>query len=181
VFSKEFNLLPYTNMSFPNVKLLAPLAVVIVVSSAVLYALQLDRDPIIVNGFKVKEFEKNHPGTYAMGDRAGIVGYLASSPVVQLEGLVMDKNFLDKLKHSKKLIDLLQSYKVDYYITYSNSTKEIGNSAFIVSEPFQSHGFSPKIVDTISWPVSYRFSIEEKYNKKAALSTETIIFKVPKE
>ena len=43
--------------------------------------------------------ERLPPGTVvAMGDRAGLVGYLADRPMLQLEGLVADKSWLDALR-----------------------------------------------------------------------------------
>jgi hypothetical protein len=52
-----------------------------------------------------------------MGDRAGSVGYLLKSPLVQLEGLVMDKPFLENIKQQRPLKTVLQQYGVRYYIT----------------------------------------------------------------
>jgi hypothetical protein len=34
---------------------------------------------------EIRSFEKTHPGVYAMGDRAGVVGYFGSQSVVQLK------------------------------------------------------------------------------------------------
>jgi hypothetical protein len=75
-------------------------------------------------GADLAEFERSHPGTYAMGDRAGKVGYLMHSPLIQLEGLVMDKQFVQMMAQGRPLHDVLAHYQVDYYIGSSNAPFE---------------------------------------------------------
>ncbi len=67
----------------------------------------------------IREFAQSHPGRYAMGDRAGMVGYLNDQPVVQLEGLMMDGEFLGHIRRQDPLRDVLKDYKVDYYVGFS--------------------------------------------------------------
>ena len=64
----------------------------------------------------IYRFSATHPGTYAMGDRSGSVGYLLQYPVVQLEGLVMDKAYLDHIRNQEPLRTVLHEYGVRYYI-----------------------------------------------------------------
>ena len=64
----------------------------------------------------IARFAATHPGTYAMGDRAGRVGYLLSSPVIQTEGLMMDRPYLDFVAHETPLGEVLAHYGVRYYI-----------------------------------------------------------------
>lgn len=132
---------------------------------------------IMTAGTEIQQFEKQNKGVYAMGDRAGIVGYLLESPVVQLEGLVMDKEFLENLKNRKKLIDLILPYHVEYYI--ATNPGKINDSTYLVSEPSQSNGFSSKIVDTISWKVKFEFSKSFRYKFSKDIQ-HTVIFEVPK-
>src|SRR5690606_29689053 len=68
------------------------------------------------NAIQVLDYEKQHPGIYAMGDRAGLISYLIDSPLVHLEGLVMDKNYLNDFKSASNLKEILKKYNVDYYI-----------------------------------------------------------------
>jgi len=145
-----------------------------------LFTLTAPREPEVMNtaALKVNEFEKNNKGIYAMGDRAGIVGYLLKSPLVQLEGLVMDTAYLNSLKTEKKVRDLLNNYKTDYYIV--SNPKKINDSTYLVSEPSQSHGYSYKLQDTISWPVMMDFIQQSNYTFKKNIAVHTIIFKVPK-
>ncbi|GAC1359598.1 MAG: hypothetical protein NVSMB3_07180 [Acidobacteriaceae bacterium] len=60
-----------------------------------------------------------HPGTYAMGDQAGITGYLSSQPVIQLEGLVMDREYLLKIKRREPLRQIMADYGVRFYVALS--------------------------------------------------------------
>lgn len=157
-------------------------AVVITLPLFILYLVTTTapREPEVMNtaALKVNEFEKNNNGIYAMGDRAGIVGYLLESPLVQLEGLVMDTTYLNQLKTKKRVSDLLNDYKVDYYIV--SNPKKINDSTYLVSEPSQSHGYSYKLQDTISWPVMMDFIQQSNYTFKKNIEVHTIIFKVPK-
>ena len=77
----------------------------------------------------VVRFADAHPGVYAMGDGAGAVGYLLQQPLVQLEGLMMDRPYLQLLRQAPPLRDLLQQYLVDYSIaTYYRA----GETNFLV-------------------------------------------------
>jgi hypothetical protein len=66
-------------------------------------------------------FAKTHPGIYAMGDHAGIPSLLIHEPIVQVEGLVMDKTFLSDIRQRRDLKNVLESYEVRYYVS-SNPT-----------------------------------------------------------
>lgn len=65
---------------------------------------------------RLSEWAKTHPGRYAMGDRAGYVGFLLGHPVVHLEGLVGDVNMLGYLRSEADLKEVFDHYKVDYYV-----------------------------------------------------------------
>ncbi|CAN5560420.1 hypothetical protein BH10ACI4_BH10ACI4_17960 [soil metagenome] len=65
---------------------------------------------------EIQQFAQTHPGTYAMGDRAGRVAYLIPDPIVQTEGLMMDREYLRFIEHQTPLRDTLAHYKVRYYI-----------------------------------------------------------------
>lgn len=81
-----------------------------------------------------------HPGTYAMGDQAGVTGYLSSQPLIQLEGLVMDADYLLKLKRREPLRQIMEDYGVRYYVTLSSSTP---GSCLPLREPGQAGPHSP--------------------------------------
>lgn len=136
-------------------------------------------DILHIAAFKIRDFEASHKGIYAMGDKAAIVGYLISSPLIQLEGLVMDKKYLDRLATHKKLKPLLNEYKVSYYIA-SNPIR-LKDSTYLISEPLQSNGSSNKITDTIDWKIEKQFTLYARSLVTTEINdvTKTVIFKVP--
>lgn len=87
-----------------------------------------------------------HPGTYAMGDQAGITGYLSSQPVIQLEGLVMDRDYLLKLKHREPLREIMADYGVRYYVALS---WQAPHPCLALREPGQAGPHSPVSQGTI--------------------------------
>jgi hypothetical protein len=92
----------------------------------------------------IKAFVAQHEGLYAMGDRAGAVGYLASQPVLQTEGLMMDAQYLDNIRKKRDLLEVLRGYGVRYYI----STRAVMSSdgCWVVKEPFQAGPDSPAMI-----------------------------------
>ena len=53
----------------------------------------------------------------AMGDRAGIFGFLAERPLLHLEGLTADADYLDDMEHGA-VADRMAAEGVDYYVHY---------------------------------------------------------------
>lgn len=94
----------------------------------------------------VSRFMDNHPGVYAMGDRAGRIGYLSHQPLIQLEGLVMDANYLKLLRSHGMTIDkLLKIYGVDYYIV---SVERNPKGCYDVVEPYFGGTLTKKVRGT---------------------------------
>ena len=81
---------------------------------------------------EIRDFAATHPGTYAMGDRAGRVAYLIADPVVQTEGLMMDRPYLELVRSQTPLRDVLAQYSVRYYIA---TAYEPYKGCFEASEP----------------------------------------------
>jgi hypothetical protein len=136
-------------------------------------------DILHVAGFKIKKLESTERGVYAMGDRAAVVGYLLESPLIQLEGLVMNKKYLQDLVAHEKLESLLKKYQVKYYIS-SNAVK-LNDSTYVVREPAQSNGHSKAIVDTINWKVLNEFTLSQPglIFKNSREVVTTTVFEVP--
>ncbi len=120
----------------------------------------LNADPLHLAGIEILKFEKDHPGIYAMGDRAGVVGFLLDSPLIQLEGLVMDKNYLTMFEKSNSIEDVLNTYNVDYYV--GTDLKKLQNNCFTVIEPVKSGGYSRKIESILCWKEVLMFKIGSK-------------------
>ncbi len=90
---------------------------------------------------QLQSFARSHPGVYAMGDRAGMVGYLLPDPLVQTEGLMMDTHYLLHLQHQDDLLTTLHSYGVGYYIVSERRAptqfeKQREGSCFLAEEPY---------------------------------------------
>jgi hypothetical protein len=101
-------------------------------------------------------FAATHPGPYAMGDRAGSFGYLTSNPVVQTEGLVMDKSFLANIREQRPLREVLQAYGARYYVGTvfpSNASALSTEGCFQAVEPLEGGPGSPKMRSTFCGPV----------------------------
>jgi len=95
----------------------------------------------------IRDFAKQHPGTYAMGDRGGTVGYLISQPVIQLEGLTMDKDYLAHIRARESVNDVLKDYGVRYYIATNDVPRP--PDCYLVKEPSQAGPDSIVMLGTI--------------------------------
>lgn len=96
----------------------------------------------------IREFSQTHPGILAMGDRAGMVGYLSPEPVIQTEGLVMDKKYLDHIRREDPLRSVLADYHARYYIGFQEQTEgtpplSAQRTCFNAREPAQAGPASP--------------------------------------
>jgi hypothetical protein len=88
----------------------------------------------------LQRFAASHPGRYAMGDDAAMASYLMPAPVLQLEGLVADKAFVDRIRRREPLVQALDELGVDYYITVR--PRVIGK-CYDVKEPEDAGSRSP--------------------------------------
>ena len=93
----------------------------------------------------VEAFAATHPGRYAMGDRAGMVGYVLNQPVVQMEGLMMDSAFLEHIRRRESLLSVLHEYGADYYVGFEAAGREGDERQGCVEarEPAQAGAGSP--------------------------------------
>ncbi len=82
------------------------------------------------------------PGRYAMGDCAGSVAFLSKQPILQTEGLVMDRAFLANIAAERDLVEVLQEHAIDVYLTLR--ARPVGG-CFEVSEPALAGPRSPRM------------------------------------
>lgn len=112
-------------------------------------------DPMMVDvadGAKfLQAFAKDHPGRYAMGDRAGMVGYMLGQPMLQTEGLMMDTAFLNHIRRREPLLAVLQAYRVDYYVGFEPVEHKgtEANGCFTAVEPAQAGPQSAVMTSTL--------------------------------
>lgn len=85
-----------------------------------------------LTGIDLDHFAASHPGIYAMGDHAGTAGYLLHQPLVQMEGLVEDRNFLQQIRAERDLHAVMEQYGVRYYV-FANPVKV--NGCYLAVEP----------------------------------------------
>ena len=78
-----------------------------------------------------------------MGDRSGMVAWLMPEPVIQTEGLVMDKAFLGSIRSREGLLPVLARYNVRYYV---GTTQQMSAGCFRAAEPFQAGPASPHML-----------------------------------
>jgi hypothetical protein len=91
----------------------------------------------------IAEFASTHPGTYAMGDRGGTPGFMMQQqPIIQLEGLVMDKHFLSYIESQADLAQVFRDYGVTYYIATDPPLKQ---GCYNVLEPAKPGPNVPKM------------------------------------
>jgi hypothetical protein len=95
----------------------------------------------------LRDFAAGHPGMYGMGDAAGTPAVVMGQPIVQLEGLVMDKKFLENIREERNLLDVLRAYGVRYYV--STNAKSEANGCFGLSEPKVAGPRSPHMRATL--------------------------------
>lgn len=89
---------------------------------------------------RLRDFAAAHPGRYGIGNTAGMASYLMPAPVVQLEGLMGDKAFLDRIRRQQPLLQALSELGVDYYATVRT---ERSGDCYDVREPDEAGPHSP--------------------------------------
>ncbi len=97
----------------------------------------------------VSGFAQQHPGIYAMGDGSGTPAFIAGQPFIQLEGLMMDAEYIRLLRQRTPLADALRRYHVDYYVSFVDPHH---GSCFSVAEPAQAGRYSPRMSGRICVP-----------------------------
>ncbi len=101
-----------------------------------------EQNGLLVVGQKLAAFAQTHPGRYAMGDRAGIVGYLLSVPVLQVEGLVSDRQTLNAIRTKADLRQFLRSRSIEYYIA---TEPRMEGGCWQVAEPNNAGPSAPRM------------------------------------
>ena len=150
-----------------------PIVLSVLVAVTLLRISRMTWDPqvptMVAAAQDVQTFAQTHPGVYAMGDRAGTVGYLLPDPLIQTEGLVMDRAFLRTIADQTPLRAALAPFHVRYYIA-SAMTPYTG--CFHAVEPWQAGPHAPHMRDTFCQQPIARWKHE---------TVETLIFDLDKD
>jgi hypothetical protein len=102
---------------------------------------------------ELQEFSEAHPGRYAMGGGAGVPGYVMTSTLVQLEGLMGDTAFLQRIRDNEPLAPALQELQVDYYVTMLMGGPQRG-PCYRLREPEMAGFQSPAMAGQFCAPVA---------------------------
>lgn len=102
----------------------------------------LGQPDIVRSAYRLQAFAQTHPGIYAMGDRAGAAGYLLDQPIVQTEGLMMDKKYLEAVRSQRPLQEVLALYGVRYYV---QSGRPVEGTCLHALEPSQAGPHAPHL------------------------------------
>lgn len=113
------------------------------------------------------EFAKTHPGRYAMGDRAGMVGFVLPFPLLQLEGLMEDRKFLENIRSQRNLADVLREYGVDYYAKFGARP---AGTCFQTTEPERAGPSSPRMSGTFCQRPAFVY--EDAYGQTLVFATK---------
>jgi hypothetical protein len=121
---------------------------------------------------RVAAFAERHDGRLAMGDRAGRVGFLVPHRVLQLEGLVGSRDFLESIRAQSDLVAVLRERGVRYYV--GTQMERIG-SCHVGEEPkpAQAGAKSPRMTG--------RFCAEPVLRHVDNLGVVTLVFDVAAE
>lgn len=101
---------------------------------------------IYTNAKQFEEVENIKGKRVAIGDRAGLFTYITGATTIQLEGLVMDRDYLENLK-SMDLFEILEYYDAEYYIGTEPTSDNNGD--FVFKEPIQASELNVFITDTV--------------------------------
>jgi hypothetical protein len=94
----------------------------------------------------------------AMGDRAGAVGQALPNRLIQLEGLVMDREYLETFRRAQSISDVLDRYGVDYYIATGARLESDG--CYTTWEPSQAGADSFRLESHVCAPVVATFTLD---------------------
>ena len=97
---------------------------------------------ILESSAKVANFMDEHPGVWMMGDQAGTTGYLSHQPIIQTEGLVMDRDFLVAMRQGTPLRTIVERYHARYYAFFGAAAPD---GCFHLAEPANAGPTSPRM------------------------------------
>lgn len=128
-----------------------PLALLVLITLSRILSVQWnEQQPEIIDAAEaLYHFSITHPGVYAMGDRSGAVGYLLQQPMIQTEGLMMDREYLTLISNQLPLRTVLARYGVRYYV--ASSLKPYAG-CFDAKEPAQAGSHAPVLRDEFCEP-----------------------------
>lgn len=111
------------------------LCAAVITAAGVIYGVTPEKHQVQIAAMarQLQSFSEDRPGVYAMGDAAGVPGWLIHQPIVHLEGLMMSHDFVDRVRNRQPLQQVFRDYHVDYYVAVWS--EDIGNGCRHLVEP----------------------------------------------
>jgi len=131
------------------------ISLLVIISGFVIIGDKKPNAPIVRIAERLVQFQERNRGAYAMGDAAGTFGYYSTEPVVHLEGLVMDKPFLDNISEQRNVVEVMREYNVTFYV--GNNLRE-SDGCYEIVEPRQGGSNSRKMTGTLCDPPVLTFT-----------------------
>ncbi len=101
---------------------------------------------ILASSQQVAAYMDAHPGVYMMGDQAGTTAYLSHQPIIQTEGLVMDRRFLLLMRAGTPLRQVAAAYHANYYAVIGS---QYDGACLHLREPSNAGPDSPRMRGSI--------------------------------
>lgn len=101
-----------------------------------------EKTSVYAHGLRIKEFADTHPGIYAMGDRAGLTGYMVDSPIIHLEGLAADHTLLTFIRRQAPLAEVFAHYHISYVIVSVREPLKRTEKGYLITIPDESQSGS---------------------------------------
>jgi hypothetical protein len=131
------------------------------------------QNSIVEMSKQIAEFGEDHPGTYAMGDRAGSAGALLNRPLRQLEGLVGGWPILEAIRQERDLLEVLSELQVRYYI--ATDPVRDSDGCYHVAEPSMGGEHAKKMRSRVCRREVFQARVVEEQTGKVF---ETYIFEI---
>lgn len=91
---------------------------------------------LVSMSYDLKDHLKGRHGLFAMGAIAGIATFVLDEPVLQLEGIVSDRQMVDHVRQEHDLGDVLREYGADYLIVSLASVRaQPRDGCYLVTQP----------------------------------------------
>jgi hypothetical protein len=121
---------------------IATLALAVAPLQAAIYCVQhgplgtVGDNTLVAMSYDLKDHLKGRHGLFAMGAIAGIATFVLDEPVLQLEGIVSDRNMVDHIKQEHDLAEVLREYGADYLIVSLASVRaQPRDGCYLVTQP----------------------------------------------
>ncbi len=91
---------------------------------------------LLAMSYDLAQHLKKREGVFGMGACAGVAAFVSDKTVVQLEGIITDRNLLQHVKNQDPLQDVLREYHVDYLIvSLVGVPPKLQNRCYLVTQP----------------------------------------------